>query len=354
MSYSMDWKINRNLATISLSILLSLSGYALGWASQPSQEGALSSSGRQVLYSPVVTPADSMTKQGPSEWSELPLHAHEFVKDYMQENRQRLERMKGRSAPYFRTIDNVFSRYGIPSELKYLAVIESDLNPMAISNKGAAGPWQIMPETGRGLGLRVDAYRDERVDLVKSTHAAAKYLKSLYRQLGDWLLVIAAYNGGPGRVESAIRQSNSRDFWALQRHLPAESRNHVKKFIATHYVMEGRGGVTTGLATAPIRNTPSVDTAGTVEQVVSGKFNSFVMAKNLSMDILRFNSLNPDFDRKVGAGEYRLRLPEDRMLLFNSRKMEIVAESVRFIMENGSTELDRNRAQTEVPRARIP
>ena len=354
MSYSMDWKTKRNLATFCLTALLSFSGYAWGWEWQPQQNSPDASTARQPSIPGLQASSDTLNGKESREMPEIPLKAHDFVKDYMQENRLRLEKMKGRYTAYFRTIEQVLGRHGIPAELKYLAVIESDLKTMAVSNKGAVGPWQIMPETGRGLGLRVDEARDERVDLVKSTHAAAKYLKSLYRQLGDWLLVIAAYNGGPGRVESAIRNSNSRDFWALQRYLPAESRNHVKKFIATHYVMEGKGGVTTGMARVPVLKTVAVDTTGTVEQVISGKFNSFVLAKTLSMDILRFNSLNPDFDQKVGVGEYRLRLPEDRMAVFNSKKMEIVAESVRFIMENGSRELDRNRAQTDIPPVRMP
>lgn len=280
--------------------------------------------------------------------------AQDFVRDYMEENGKRLERMKGRSQMHFRTIDNVFGKYGIPKELRYLAIIESDLSSTALSNKGALGPWQIMPETGRGLGLKVDGVRDERTDLVKSTHAAAKYLRSLHRQLGDWLLVIAAYNGGPGRVEQAIRLSNSRDFWKLQRHLPAESRNHVKKFIATHYIMEGRGGVTTGNPIAK-RPAPSAtaDTTGTVEMLVTGRFNSFIVAKNLSMDIVYFNGLNPEFDRKVAMGDYKLRLPVDKMQLFNARRMDIVAESVRFFLENGSEEMDRSKALTEIPPVRL-
>jgi membrane-bound lytic murein transglycosylase D len=349
MSYSMDWTLKRNLATICILGALSLSGYAWGWVSQPLKNSAL----RQADQ-PAGLAEDSLEKPTSAWMSDLPPQAHEFVKDYMQENRPRLERMKERSSSYFRTIDHVFAKYGIPSELRYLAVIESNMNPRAVSNKGAVGPWQIMPETGRGLGLRVDGVRDERVDLNKSTHAAAKYLKSLYRELGDWLLVIAAYNGGPGRVESAIRQSKSRDFWALQRYLPSESRNHVKKFIATHYVMEGRGGITTGMAKVTKPESEPVDTAGTVVQLVSGKFNSFVMAKNLSMDILRFNSLNPGFDRQVGVGDYRLRLPEDKMNQFNARKMEIVAESVRFIMEKGSSEMDRNKTLSDLPPVRLP
>ena len=171
-----------------------------------------------------------------------------FVQDYLEENTERLEKMKGSSGAQFRMIDNIFNRYKLPSELKYLAVIESNMKSSATSNKGAVGPWQFMPETGRLMGLKISGSRDDRKDLYKSSHAAAKYLRDLHKQLGDWLLVIAAYNGGPARVESAIRKSRSRDFWKLQYYLPAESRNHVKKFIATHYIMEGQGGVTTTVA----------------------------------------------------------------------------------------------------------
>ena len=102
-----------------------------------------------------------------------------------------------------------------------------------------------MPATARALGLKVSKRSDERVDYQKSTHAAARHLKDLYNEFGDWLLVIAAYNGGSGNVYSAIRKSGSRNFWNLQYYLPAESRTHVKKFIGTHYIFEGQGGVTT-------------------------------------------------------------------------------------------------------------
>lgn len=258
-----------------------------------------------------------------------------FVKDYLEDNRGRLEKMKGWGNPYFRTIDRIFAQYKIPTELKYLAVIESNLKSTAVSNKGAVGPWQFMPETGRGLGLKITDTRDDRTDLYKSTHAAAKYLRDLYRQMGDWLLVIAAYNGGPGRVESAIRRSNSRDFWKLQYNLPAESRNHVKKFIATHYIMEGHGGETTG---SPKREAvQEVDPTlleGTVTQPVTGKYHSLVIAKNLAMDIFAFNLLNPGFDLKVGITEFALRLPYDKMALFNANKMQILAESVQYLLNS--------------------
>lgn len=292
------------------------------------------------------TSVNAATGRSGNSTSLLELHpmAIPFVKDYLEDNTSRLVKMKGWGMPYFRMIDNIFAQYHIPVELKYLAVVESNLKSTAVSYKGAVGPWQFMPETGRNMGLRVTPSHDERTDLYKSTHAAAKYLRSLYRQMGDWLLVIAAYNGGPGRVESAIRKSNSRDFWILQYQLPAESRNHVKKFIATHYIMEGKGGETTGV---PARRT-STDVAidsnlirGTTTQTITGKFLSLIIAKNLLMDIQYFNTLNPEFDNKVGSEAYSLRLPADKMEAFNANRMTILAESVQFFLNN--TPYDKNK-----------
>jgi len=152
-----------------------------------------------------------------------------FVEDYIVRQGKELEAMKGWAQPYFRMMDGILMSYGIPKEMKYLAVIESHLKPALVSWAGAVGPWQFMPETGRRMGLEVTSYYDERTNYYKSTHAAAKYMKELYGQLGDWLLVVASYNCGPARVFSAIRKSGSRDFWQLQNYLPLESRNHVKK-----------------------------------------------------------------------------------------------------------------------------
>ena len=135
-------------------------------------------------------------------------------------------------------IDSVLNHYGLPLELKYLAVIESELKPSAVSRVGAKGPWQLMPSTAHDLGLKVSHRSDERTDYYMSTRAAAKYLRDLHREFGDWLLVLAAYNGGPVPVYRAIHKAHSRNFWVLERYLPAESRWHVKKFIATAYYFE--------------------------------------------------------------------------------------------------------------------
>jgi membrane-bound lytic murein transglycosylase D len=142
-------------------------------------------------------------------------------------------------------MDSVFTRYGLPVQVKYLAIIESQLKPAIVSPAGAVGAWQLMPITARHFSLKVTAKYDERTHFYKSTVAAAKYLTYLHDMFDDWLLVMAAYNGGPGSVFKAIKKSGSRNFWKLQKYLPAETRAHVKKFIGTHYYYEGKGSIAT-------------------------------------------------------------------------------------------------------------
>ncbi|RYY98982.1 MAG: lytic transglycosylase domain-containing protein [Chitinophagaceae bacterium] len=263
-----------------------------------------------------------------------------FVEDYMDIYAGKLNNMKSWGKPYFDLIDGVLAAHNLPTELKFLAVIESDLKTSATSWVGAAGPWQFMPQTARELGLRVTRKTDERRDYKKSTVAAARYLKSLYSEFNDWLLVIAAYNGGPGNVNQAIRKSGSRNFWDLQYHLPAESRNHVKKFIATHYIMEGDGSVTTmtkseraehAISTgSSFSATTASYTANVATENISGKFNGAVIAQVLKMDPADFNRLNPSFDRMMAqTGTYELRLPADKMQAFQANKYQILEQSVK-------------------------
>jgi Transglycosylase SLT domain len=171
--------------------------------------------------------------------------AVKFVRSYIKKNNEGLVEIKQRSKSPFKTMDVVFKKYGLPVQLKYLAVIESELKTTAVSRVGAVGPWQLMPATAKILGLKVTPANDERKQYAKSTKAAALYLRDLYAEFGDWLLVMAAYNCGPGPVHTAINKSGSHNFWNLQAFLPGESRDHVKKFIATHYYFEGNGSVTT-------------------------------------------------------------------------------------------------------------
>jgi hypothetical protein len=183
-----------------------------------------------------------------------------FVNSYIRNNDECLVNVKERSEGPFAIIDSVLHHYGLPLELKYLAVIESELKPTALSRVGAKGPWQLMPGTAHVLGLKVNRRHDDRINYYKSTNAAAKYLRDLHNEFGDWLLVLAAYNGGPRPVYRAIHKSHSRNFWALQNYLPRESREHVKKFIATTYYFEGSEGLDQPLPrpSAPVEATDNV------------------------------------------------------------------------------------------------
>jgi membrane-bound lytic murein transglycosylase D len=171
--------------------------------------------------------------------------AVEFVQEYLKKNSEGLQKVEERSKPVFRIMEPILAKYNLPLELKYLAVVESDLKRTAVSRVGAAGPWQLMPATARELGLKVTKKWDERKQYHQSTTAAARYLRDLYKVYEDWLLVIAAYNAGTGVINKAIRRAGSRNFWKLQYFLPAETRGHVKRFIGTHYYFEETGGETT-------------------------------------------------------------------------------------------------------------
>ncbi|MEO6330143.1 MAG: lytic transglycosylase domain-containing protein [Ginsengibacter sp.] len=275
--------------------------------------------------------------------SQVNPYAERYMQDYLQGHGSYLQKMKGTSQLYFNLIDNILGQYGLPKELKYLAVIESDLKPQALSWVGARGPWQFMTYTARDYGLKVKGYIDERTDYYKSTNAAARYLLSLYKDLKDWLLVIAAYNGGPARVYSAIKKSGSRNFWSLQYYLPAESRNHVKKFIATHYIMEGISSGSsnfnyTSLSTLNDPATPGLsenEKSGTETLAISGKYSSLVIAKNLVLDIKEFNRLNPGFDAALAGGnEYNIRLTPMKMDFFVANKYAILNECVEVLLND--------------------
>ncbi len=304
----------------------------------------LSSAGRLAQNTVVAeTGFKNLYESTGSNGAKLNARAVSFVKDYVVREGKSMEKLKTWGLPYFNMIDGILAKYGLPKELKYLAVIESKLKTRAISWAGAVGPWQLMPATARTLGLKVNHKVDERVDYHKSTHAAAKYLKDLYAEFGDWLLVIAAYNGGPGNVYSAIRKSGSRNFWNLQYYLPAESRTHVKKFIGTHYIFEGQGGLTTltkqemveqmGASAGLLRLLSKDELLNAESLKISGKYHSEVIAKNIHMEMEEFNRFNPDFDRIISNNlGYELRLPAEKMSLFVSNKYQILNESVQMLL----------------------
>ena len=161
-----------------------------------------------------------------------------YIDVYVYKRREQMSRMLGLSKLYFPLFEEVLDQYNLPLELKYLAVVESALNPLAKSRVGATGLWQFMYATGKIYNLKVSSYVDERSDPLKSTHAACQYFTKLYEIFGDWNLVLAAYNSGPGNVNKAIRRAGgNRDYWQIMNFLPKETRGYVPAFIAANYAM---------------------------------------------------------------------------------------------------------------------
>lgn len=277
--------------------------------------------------------------------AQLNPRAVSFVEEYIRKQGKELERMKSWGRPYFDLYDNILDQYSLPREMKYLSVIESHLNSGLVSWAGAVGPWQLMDYEARRFGLRVGGRGDERMDYYKSTHVAAKLMKELYEEFGDWLLVVAAYNGGSGRVRQAIRKAGSRDFWNLQYYLPEETRNHVKKFIGTHYIFEGSGGLTTMTAseteiqkTAMLRPQEVMlndnELAGSTVVEVSGRYRAAVLVQQLSLDAVQFHKWNPGFDKALSAGKkYSLRLPKDKLTAFEASRERLLMESLRLLLQ---------------------
>jgi len=280
--------------------------------------------------------------------SQVNPYAENYMQDYLKAHQNYLLNLRKTGKPYFNFIDGILARYGLPKELKYLAVIESDLKSNALSVAGARGPWQFMDYTATQYGLKVNSNEDDRTDYFKSTNAAAKYLLTLYKDLHDWLLVIAAYNGGPGRVYSAIKKSGSRNFWDLQYYLPEESRNHVKKFIATHYIMEtgnkdgnpadskfnysSLSDNDSSLIAAHLTTDEKKDVDSTQ---VSGRYIAEIIARNVDMDMADFNRYNPDFNNTLSTGAtYNLQLPENKMKEFFQKKYDILNQSVTQLLDN--------------------
>ncbi len=211
---------------------------------------------------------------------------------------------------YFSMFEQALSKYNVPLELCYLPIIESALNARAVSHAGAAGLWQFMIKTGRAYGLEVNSLVDERCDPVKSTDAAARYLADLYKIYGDWLMVIAAYNCGPGNVAKAIRYSNNaNDYWTIYPYLPRETRSYVPIFIAANYIMNYFEEHNICPALPLIKY--STDTI-----MISDRVHLQQIADVLQIPIEELRFLNPQYRRDIIPGNikpYPLMLPLDKL-----------------------------------------
>ncbi len=238
-----------------------------------------------------------------------------FINLYARNRRELTERMMGLAELYFPFFEEQLDRHNIPLEMKYLAVVESALNPTARSRMGATGLWQFMFHTGRVYGLHVNSYVDDRADPILSTIAACEHLNDLHDIYGDWSLVIAAYNAGPGNVNRAIRRAGGvKDFWLIRHFLPRETQNYVPAFIAATYVME-HAEAHNLYAVSPRYNYFDVDTI-MVKQEVSLRNISKLL--DIPLDHLRY--LNPAFRQNIipyrPENPYALRLPKEYTGLF--------------------------------------
>jgi len=162
---------------------------------------------------------------------------NKYINGYVKRGRKGTEKIIGNSSIYFPIFEYYLDLYNLPDDLKYLTVIESALQPKAVSPKGAGGLWQFIRSTGRKYGLKINNYVDERYDIHKSTEAAVQLLSDLHNRYGDWSLALAAYNSGTVNVNRAIKKAGSKNFWKIKRYLPKETQDYVPKFIAASYVM---------------------------------------------------------------------------------------------------------------------
>lgn len=215
--------------------------------------------------------------------------------------------MLGISKYYFPIFENILDAYGVPCDLKYLVVIESAFNPKAVSKAGASGLWQFMYATGRTYDLRVNSIVDDRRDPIKSTVAAAQYLKNLYSIYHDWSLVLAAYNCGPGNVNKAMKRSGKNSFWEIYNYLPKETRNYVPAFIAATYVMNyaDKHGIYPTELTKPLDLIS--DTVIVSKDIYFGQ-----VEKVMGIPIEQIREMNPQYKMDYIPGslaEYSLRLP---------------------------------------------
>jgi len=263
---------------------------------------------------------------------------------YMARLRRQVSFMLGAANFYMPIFEQALDTYQLPLELKYLPIIESALNPTAVSRAGATGLWQFMLATGKAYGLEVTSLSDDRRDPVKSSYAAARYLRDLYNIFGDWNLVIAAYNCGPENINRAIRRSGGkRDYWEIYPYLPKETRGYVPAFIAANYAMTYycEHGICPMASKLPAKtDTVMISRNVTFQQIAS--------ACDLDVDMIR--SLNPVYRRDMVPGlsaPSPLRLPLSDVARFIDMEDSIYSASVQQVLKRAEVEIEERPATTQ-------
>ena len=239
----------------------------------------------------------------------IQLPYNETVKNYMvlysEKMPTRMGQILGLAKYYMPIFEEAFRKYGLPLELKYMAIIESALNPVAVSRAGATGMWQFMHSTARNYGLRIDSYIDDRMDPVASVDAAARYLRDAYRIFGDWSLAISSYNCGSGNVNKAIKRAGRRDFWSVYQYLPRETRGYVPAMVGAMYAVNYAKEY--GLEPAPVQMPEHVDTF-----MVNKNLHFRQVSEVLGIPIDDLRDLNPQYYKDIvpgNQGEQVFRLP---------------------------------------------
>lgn len=273
-------------------------------------------------------------------WNDV---VQKFIDRYSGRLRRSVSYMLGASNFYMPIFEQALEVYGLPLELKYLPVIESALNPNAISPVGAGGLWQFMNATGKRYGLKINTMIDERRDAVKASYAAAHYLSDLYNIFGDWSLVIAAYNCGPGNINKAIQRSGGkRDYWEIYPYLPSETRGYVPAFIAANYIMTYycEHNICPMLTKLPVQT-------DTIMLYKNLHFEQ--VSQVLGIDIKELRALNPQYRRDIVTGYSEptdLRLPVEYISKYIEMEDSIFAYDVSALMKRDLVEVNDGPSYT--------
>lgn len=247
-----------------------------------------------------------------------------IIKSFLKNRKKSFERLMAISEYYFPLFEEALAKQNVPLEIKYLAVVESALNPKAVSRVGATGLWQFMYQTGKQYGLKIDSYIDERSDALKASDAAAQYMSNMYKIFGDWDLVLASYNSGPGNVSKAIRRSGGQqNYWNIRKNLPKETQGYVPAFLATMYIYEYH----TAHGIKPDR---AVIKHFATDTILIKKQMSFKQISDLlDVPMAQLQLLNPSYKLNVipfyQDENHFLRLPQEKAAVFVSNEDRIYA-----------------------------
>ena len=264
-----------------------------------------------------------------------------YIDLYTVKKRHQVEYMLGMSSYYFPIFEQILSANNLPLELKYLSIIESALNTTIVSRMGAAGLWQLMVGTGRMYGLEINSLVDERLAPVKATNAAAHFLKDLYSIYGDWNLVIAAYNCGPGNISKAVRRSGGKqDYWTMYQYLPKETRGYVPIFIAANYSLHYANEH--NLCPATVSMPAMTDTV-----MVHRRIHLVQIADVLNLPIEEVRLLNPQYRKDIVPGDikpYEICLPINSANTFIQRMDEICNYKADELINNRRSQIEVQQA----------